>query len=147
MILLLSEKLWLTARKIAADVVNSYACNGMVSVSDPTFDDKFKAAYAVVVLGQPKAGDRRLAQLAKAIVIQAYPKCKLPKLPKDFDEKFLSSFTETVVGKVTEQSGLDLSRIQGARLIQKLGCGKVDAQSEEFRTTAYVAYAGIILQS
>ena len=115
MIFLLSEKLWLTARKIASDVVNSYACNGMVSVNDPTFDDKFKAAYAVVVLGQPKAGDRRLAQLAKAIVIQAYPKCKLPKLPKDFVEKFLSSFTETVVAKVTEQSGLDLSRIQGAR--------------------------------
>jgi len=142
-----SEKLWRTARKIAVDVVNSYGCNGMVSTGSTDFDNKFKAAYAVVILGQAKAGgDPRLGDLGRAIVTQAYPKCKLPP-KKVFNEYFLSSFTETVMEKTDDETGLDLSRIQGAKLIQKLGCGQVDAQSEKFRTTVYVAYAGIILKS
>jgi len=143
-----SEKLWRTARKIAVDVVNSYGCNGMVSTGSTDFDNKFKAAYAVVILGQAKpGGDPRLGDLARAIVTQAYPKCKLPGGKKAFNEFFLSSFTETVMEKTDDETGLDLSRIQGAKLIQKLGCGQVDAQSEKFRTTVYVAYAGIILKS
>ena len=66
---------------------------------------------------------------------------------KVFSEYLLSTFTETVMEKTADETGLDLSRIQGAKLIQKLGCGQVDPQSEKFRTTVYVAYAGIILKS
>jgi len=145
------EKLIISARKIIAKLVTDYKCVGRVEWTDPTFEDKFKAAYAREIL-ESGDGPDTTRNIAALIMSSKYNCGKINPNSKEFIEKFLSVFVDVVDrAKIRtkepdyDPEGTDLTRWHIAQLIKKYGCGNPDYDSDEFKTNYFIGYATLAL--
>jgi len=117
-----SPKVFLLAsvRRVVAGVVNRYEeCAGTVLPNDPSFNDKFQAAYAVEVLRLKYIGDERADA---ASFLEQYGCGHIDPKSKDFIEKYLSTFTETVVERKGDEDMYYLGTVQAGKLVRKYNC-------------------------
>lgn len=138
------------AQAVAAKVVSEYGCAGKVSTTDPVFETKFKAAYARALLetGDGSANNRAIA----SIIASSEYDCKRDPNSKDFIETWLSVYVDAVdrakdlkAAGTFDEEGTDITRWHIAQVIQMLGCGNPDYDSEEFKNAFLVAQITIYL--
>ena len=129
-----------STRKIVTQVVADWGCVGFLAPNDPVFQDRFQAAYAVEVLKLKVSlkllydtlvhlfspnfvtqdiGNER-ANAAK--FLEEYGCGEIDPTGKEFVEKYLSTFTETVVERRGDEDIYYLGSIQGDKLLAKYGC-------------------------
>jgi len=108
-----------STRKIVTKVVADWGCVGFLAPNDPVFNDRFQAAYAVEVLRLKDIGNER-ANAAK--FLEEYGCGQVDPTSKEFVEKYLSTFTETVVERRGDEDIYYLGSIQGDKLLAKYGC-------------------------
>jgi len=123
-----SPKVFLLAsvRQVVAKFVNAYkGCAAglpeteVVLPNDPKFNDKFQAAYAVEVLQLKYIGDERADA---ASFLEQYGCGHIDPKSKDFIEKYLSTFTETVVERKGHEDMYYLGTVQAGKLVRKYNC-------------------------
>jgi len=136
------------ARKVAAEMVNSYNC-----VSHPVSqkDDKIKAASAVAYYEYKAEEDPTVAIIQKAMLREL--NCQYDS-QREFEEKFLSSFVEVTeaspqqfldvdAGKLSSSEevdiGFDTIKKFTTRMLVKLGCPLVDTGSDKFKAAMFTA--------